>query len=119
MLAVVRRARYGYLLALHILLSPAAGLRPTTRAAVLFRSRSSVYRTVHHCGGPRQTHKLYRGVAAEGRCRPSDCTVRLRALVADVTEHLPINGPWPDNLSDIHHAPVVTASPPLHKQGLS
>jgi Homeodomain-like domain len=47
MLAVLRRARYGYLLALHLLLLCAAGRRPTTIAAVLFCSRSSVYRTVH------------------------------------------------------------------------
>jgi putative transposase len=46
MLAVLRRARYGYLLALHILLLCAAGRRPTTIAAVLCCSRSSVYRTV-------------------------------------------------------------------------
>jgi putative transposase len=47
MLAALRRARYGYLLALHIVLLCAAGRRPTTIAAVLFCSRSSVYRTVH------------------------------------------------------------------------
>jgi transposase len=46
MLAVLRRARYGYLLALHILLLCAAGRTPTEIAAVLFCSRSSVYRTV-------------------------------------------------------------------------
>jgi putative transposase len=46
MLAVLRRARYGYLLALHILLLCAAGRHPTDIAAVLFCSRSSVYRTV-------------------------------------------------------------------------
>jgi putative transposase len=46
MLAALRRARYGYLLALHILLLCAAGRRPTAIAAVLFCSRSSVYRTV-------------------------------------------------------------------------
>jgi putative transposase len=46
MLAVLRRARYGYLLALHILLLCAAGRNPTEIAAVLFCSRSSVYRTV-------------------------------------------------------------------------
>jgi putative transposase len=38
-------ARYGYLLALHILLWCAAGHTPTESAAVLFCSRSSVYRT--------------------------------------------------------------------------
>jgi transposase len=46
MLAVLRRARYGYLLALHILLLCAAGRTPTAIANVLFCSRSSVYRTV-------------------------------------------------------------------------
>jgi transposase len=45
-LAALRRARYGYLLALPILLLCAAGRRPTAIAAVLFCSRSSVYRAV-------------------------------------------------------------------------
>jgi putative transposase len=46
MLAALRRARYGYLLALHIVLLCATGRSPTEVAAVLFCSRSSVYRTV-------------------------------------------------------------------------
>jgi putative transposase len=46
MLAALRRARYGYLLALHLMLLCAAGRTPTDIAAVLFCSRSSVYRTV-------------------------------------------------------------------------
>lgn len=46
MLAELRRARYGYLLALHLLLLCAAGRRPSEIAAVLFCSRSSVYRVV-------------------------------------------------------------------------
>ena len=46
MLAALRRARYGYLLALPILLWWAVGRGPTEIAAVLFCSRSSVYRTV-------------------------------------------------------------------------
>lgn len=46
MLAALRRARYGYLLALHILLLCAAGRNPTEIADVLFCSRSSVYRAV-------------------------------------------------------------------------
>lgn len=45
-LAALRRARYGYLLARHIMLLCAAGHTPTDIAAVLFCSRSSVYRTV-------------------------------------------------------------------------
>jgi transposase len=46
MLAALRRARYGYLLALHVLLLCAAGRTPSEIAACLFCSRSSVYRTV-------------------------------------------------------------------------
>jgi putative transposase len=46
MLAALRRTRYGYVLGLHILLLCAAGRHPTDIAAVLFCSRSSVYRTV-------------------------------------------------------------------------
>jgi transposase len=46
MLAELRRARYGYLLALHLLLLCAAGRSPTEIAAVLCCSRSSVYRVV-------------------------------------------------------------------------
>jgi transposase len=44
--AELRRARYGYLLALHLLLLCAAGRTPSDVAAVLFCSRSSVYRIV-------------------------------------------------------------------------
>jgi transposase len=46
LLAELRRARYGYLLAVHVLLLCAAGRTPTEIAAVLFCSRSSVYRVV-------------------------------------------------------------------------
>src|SRR5207253_4912034 len=46
MRAILRRTRYGYLLALHVLLLCAAGRTPTEIAAFLFCSRSSVYRIV-------------------------------------------------------------------------
>ena len=46
MRAELRRARYGYLLALHLLLLCAAGWTPSEVASVLFCSRSSVYRIV-------------------------------------------------------------------------
>lgn len=46
MRAELRRARYGYLLALHLLLLCAAGRTPSEVATVLFCSRSSVYRVV-------------------------------------------------------------------------
>jgi transposase len=65
MLAEVRRARYGYLLALHILLLCAAQRSPTEIATVLFCSRSTVYRVV----------RAYRageleGIGEEGGARP-------------------------------------------------
>src|SRR5215469_6163016 len=46
MRAELRRARYGHLLAVHLLLLCAAGHTPSEIAAVLFCSRSSVYRVV-------------------------------------------------------------------------
>src|SRR5262245_12340574 len=46
MRAILRRARYGYLLAFHVLLLCAAGRNPTDIAAFLFCSRSSVSRIV-------------------------------------------------------------------------
>ena len=45
-LVALRRARYGYLLGLHLLLVCARGRHPTEIADVLFCSRSRVYRTV-------------------------------------------------------------------------
>ena len=46
MRAELGQARYGYRLALHVLLLCAAGRTPTAISAVLFCSRSSVYRIV-------------------------------------------------------------------------
>src|SRR5215475_5211566 len=46
MLAELRRARHGHLLAFHVLLSCTAGRTPTEIATGLFCSRSSVYRIV-------------------------------------------------------------------------
>jgi putative transposase len=46
MLAELRRARHGYLLAFHVLLLCTAGRTPTEIATYLFCSRSSVYRIV-------------------------------------------------------------------------
>ena len=51
-LAEWRRARYGYLLALHVLLLCAAGRTPTASATVLFCSRSSVSRIVNAYPAP-------------------------------------------------------------------
>jgi hypothetical protein len=46
MLTALRRVRYGYLLALHVLLLCAAGRNPTEIAAFLLCSRSSISRIV-------------------------------------------------------------------------
>lgn len=46
MLSQLRRARYGHLLALHILLLSAAGWTPSAISSALFCSRSSIYRLV-------------------------------------------------------------------------
>ena len=44
--AELRRARYGYFLARHVVLLSATGRPPSEIAAVLFCSRSSVYRAM-------------------------------------------------------------------------
>jgi hypothetical protein len=52
MLAALRKARYGYLLALHVLRLCAAGRNPTEMAAFLLCSHTTVYRIVrlYHAG---------------------------------------------------------------------
>lgn len=59
LLAQLRRARYGHLLRLHILLLLHAGFTPAAIAACLFCSRSSVYRT--YSAWQRGTLRLYPG----------------------------------------------------------
>jgi putative transposase len=77
LLAALRRARYGYVLALHILLVCAAMRNPTEIAAVLFCSRSSVYRTVRAY----RTGTLGREPDAQGRLTPPvRTTVLTRSL---------------------------------------
>jgi hypothetical protein len=65
MLAEVRRARYGYLLALQILLLCAAQRSPTEIATVLFCSRSTVYRV----GRAYRAGEL-EGIVEEGAASP-------------------------------------------------
>ena len=77
-LAEVRRARYGYCLAGHILLLCAAQRSPTEIAAVLFCSRSSVDRVVQaYRGGQWERWAAEDGIGGKGR-QPR--TVRSPAL---------------------------------------
>jgi transposase len=73
MLSQLRQARYGYLLALHILLLCAAGRTPTEIAAFLFCSRTSVYRLV----AAYRNHSLAFDFAGDGQLQPP---VRTAAL---------------------------------------
>lgn len=79
-LAAIRRARHGYVLALHILLLCAAQRSPTEIAAVLFCSRSTVYRVVkaYRAG---HWEGLVEGEVAGRECRPR----RLRGLAPALT----------------------------------
>ena len=49
-------------------------------------------------------------------CTRNHTRKRLRDLVADVVEHLHVNGPWKYKLSDIYHEPAVTDA--VSKMGL-
>jgi len=70
MLAELRRARYGYLLALHLLLLCAAGRTPSEVAAVLFCSRSSVYRVVRaYRAGTRPSDETTEAATPQRRLR--------------------------------------------------
>ena len=73
MLSQLRQARYGYLLALHILLLCAAGRTPTEIAAFLFCSRTSVYRIV----AAYRNHSLAFDFAGDGQLQPPVRTATL------------------------------------------
>jgi transposase len=73
MLSQLRQARYGYLLALHILLLSAAGRTPTEIAAFLFCSRTSVYRIV----AAYRNHSLAFDFASDGQLQPPVRTATL------------------------------------------
>jgi hypothetical protein len=85
MLAALQRARYGYLLVLHMLPWCTAGRNLTEVAAVLFCSRSSVYRTVCAYRAPNSwprttTPTGWSAWPASGGCSNSSNSVRLWCL---------------------------------------
>jgi transposase len=81
MLSQLRRARYGYLLALHVLLLCASGHTPTEIAALLFCSRSSVYRIV----AAYRSHSLGFAFTHDGCLQPP---VRTTCLSPSLTRSL-------------------------------
>lgn len=81
MRAILRRARYGYLLAFPILLLCAAGRTPTEIAAFLFCSRSSVYRIVRAY----RTGSLGICIAPDGQL---SIAVQTRVLMPGLTRSL-------------------------------
>jgi hypothetical protein len=99
MRAELRRARYGYVLALHLLLLCAAGRTPSEVARVLFCSRSSVYRVARaYQAGTLQFDEVHAHATQQRRLRlltPSlkrsvlallqDCAVGV-GLVSDAVE---------------------------------
>jgi transposase len=93
MLAEVRRARYGYLLALHLLLLCTAGRTPSEIAAVLFCSRSSVYRVVkaYRAGTLRFDDSM---VGEAGRARLRILTPSLKRSVVALLKTVPRAWGW-------------------------
>lgn len=83
MLAELRRARYGYLLALHIILLCSRGWTPTEISAALWCSRSSVYRTVRAY----RSGSLFE-LDEDGSLRPKDRTTVLRPTYAGSVQAL-------------------------------
>ena len=82
-LAELRRARYGYLLALHVLLLCVAGRTPTEIATVLFCARSSVYRIVNAYNAPALDTLVNTPAPTARWLSPSLCR-SLRALLKKV-----------------------------------
>lgn len=81
MLSQLRQSRYGYFLALHVLLLCAAGRTPTEIAAFLFCSRSSIYRIV----SAYRNHSLGFEFAGDGTIQPP---VRTSSLSPSVKRSL-------------------------------
>ncbi len=94
MLRELRQARFGHLLALHILLLCASGRTPSEIAAFLFCSRSSVYRTVeaYRRGALGTVQATARDASNEGLQRPSIPSLT-RSLVA-IIKRLPSAFGW-------------------------
>jgi transposase len=90
LLAQLRRARYGHLLALHILLLCAAGWTPTAIATALFCSRTSVYRVV----AAYRRSRLDLGLAAADACSPRPLRAGLKRSLLALLKRAPRAFGW-------------------------
>jgi transposase len=90
MLAQLRAARYGHLLALHVLLLCAAGWGPSAIAAALFCSRTSVYRVV---AAYRRGH-LDLGLEADGIAPPRVARAGLKRSLRALLKRAPQAFGW-------------------------
>jgi transposase len=88
MLAKLRAARFGYLLAIHILLLCAAGHTPTEIASYLFCSRTSVYRAVaaYRAG---KLDELEDGAESLGMGRASSLTPSIKRSLLAMVKKVP------------------------------
>jgi transposase len=115
MRAALCRARYGYLLALPILVRWAAGHHPTATATVLFCSRSSVYRTL----------RLYRAGQlgctrdADGQCAAPVRTTVLLPVVQRSLQALLKAPPWAYGWCRTRWSCATLAAQLTAKQGLA
>ena len=105
MRAILRRARYGYRLAFHILRLCAEGRTPTEIAACLFCSRSNVYRIVRAY----RTGRLGIRVDQDGQL---SVAVQTTVLMPWLTRSLGAirKAASRYNLSQIYQDPEVTAA---------
>jgi transposase len=95
MLAEVRRARYGSLLAFHILLLCATQRSPTEIAAVLFCSRSTVYRVVQaYRTGQGDTLSEEAGLEHPASRRPPRLSPTLRRSILGILHSVPRGCGW-------------------------
>lgn len=90
LLAQLRAARYGHLLACHILLLCAAGRTPTEIAAALFCSRSSVYRTVRAY----RRGDLDCGLSPDAGTPPPRCGASLKRSLLAIVKRAPQAYGW-------------------------
>jgi transposase len=89
MLRELRRSRYGYLLALHVLLLCAAGHSPTLISRVLFCSRASVYRIVEAWRGGTPGFSFDDAGEVSRPMRARSLTPRLRRSLLSILKKSP------------------------------